>query len=75
MIVTKRRETIPINDPEVFPAVRDLYYRDRSVLEVDPLQLSGILKVRSYLDYYPSLSAVGAAQDLLEEKERAWGVA
>jgi len=50
-----------------------MYYRDRYVLEVDPFNLSGMLHDEGYLDYYPTLSTEGAAQDLFIETEKLLG--
>ncbi len=65
------RDALPAFDFEVLPAVRGIYYRDRGVLAVDPLHLAGILRNEGSLDYLPTLSALGAAQDALLEAERA----
>ncbi len=64
------RGVLPVHNAEVLPTVRELYFKDRTVLEVEPLHLSGMLKDEGYLDYYPTLAAVGAAQDALLEAER-----
>ena len=68
------RNTLPRYDLEVLPAARETYFKDRTVLEVDPLHLSGRLKDEGYLDHYPTFSAMGGAQDALMEAERVlWG--
>ncbi len=47
-----------------------MYFKDGTVLEADPLHHSGMLNGEVYLDYWPTLLAVGAAQDLPSEAER-----
>jgi len=45
----------------VSPAAREIYFKDRTVLEVDPLHPSGKLKDEGYFDHYPTLSTWAGA--------------
>ena len=56
---------LPDNDPNVLPALREMHSLDPRVLELDELMLQGMLKDEGYLDYWPSLTAIGAALDSL----------
>ncbi len=42
--------------------MREMYHKDRTVLEVDPLHLSGMLKDEGYFNYYASLVSIGALE-------------
>jgi hypothetical protein len=64
------RDALLVHDAEVLPTMRELYFKSRTVSEVEPLHLSGILKDEGYLDCYPMLADVGAAQGALLEAER-----
>lgn len=48
---------------EVSPAAREIYFKDRTVLEVDPLYPSEMFKDEGYLDRYPTLSAWPGVSD------------
>jgi hypothetical protein len=74
MIAWERRNALPICDPNVFPAVREMYYRDRIVLGADPWYLFQEFYEEGYLPYLPTLSNVGAAQDALIEAERVLSI-
>ena len=56
---------LPDFDPNVLPALREMHSLDPGVLELDELMLQGRLKDEGYLDYWPSLTLIGAALDSL----------
>jgi hypothetical protein len=56
---------LPDYDPNVLPALREMHSLDPGVLELDELILQGMLKDEGYFDYWPSLTAIGAALDSL----------
>jgi hypothetical protein len=56
---------LPSYDPNVLPAIREMYSKDPTVFGVDPLHLQGMLKDEGYLDYWPTLADIGAALDVL----------
>jgi hypothetical protein len=57
---------------DVFEAVADMYSKDRSVLEADPLHVAQDLILLGYFNYHepPTLTDVGHAQDLIRDVER-----
>ena len=57
---------------EVFNAMSDLYSKDRTVLDTDPLYVAQDLVLFGYFDDEdpPTLTAVGHALDLIREVER-----
>lgn len=67
------RNTLPTYDPGMLPTAREMYFKDRTLLEVDALHLSEMLKGEGHLAHYPTLSAVGGAEKRLKKRERAEG--
>jgi hypothetical protein len=61
-----------IRAAEILEAVMDLYSKDRSILELDPLYLSQELVMHSYFKESdpPTLLHIGHAQDLIREVQR-----
>jgi hypothetical protein len=62
-------------DEEVLLTVREIYIKDRTVLEADCCYLAQELKYQGYPAYLPTLWAVGAAQDALIDAECILGIA
>jgi hypothetical protein len=57
-------------DSHVLESVLDMYSRDRTVLETDPLYVTQDLVLFGYFEEAPTLHAVGHALDLLREAEQ-----
>jgi elongation factor P--beta-lysine ligase len=74
-VLWEPRNTLPTYDPGMLPTAREMYFKDRTLLEVDPLHLSEMLKGEGHLAHYPTntLQVLTEAEKRLKKRERAEG--